>query len=550
MHRLLGTILLIVAFAAQAAAQEGGTLRFFEADRLNAGLGPVPDEIDRTTPQSALESFLGRAAFEDWDGAAHLLDLSGYPAQRQPRIGPDLARMLHTVIERKVVIDWSDLPDRPDGLDARAGSEAPRAGEPRRSILLWRVEMNDRPVAIRLNRVKPRGQDPVWIVSEQSVGHLPALAAAYGPSALELMLPDALREETVFNLRRWELIGLPLALALSVGLGFLTYRLFSRGLYRSRRDEGAESYALAFRGPLVLLVMTGVLNAFTQWLFVFSGRIDWVLSPTIAAGYFLAAVWIVVNVADTILNRLISFDQGQLSTIGSGQERRRSLATKVAAARRFLIVVIVLGGAAFVLREANLMDSLGISLLASAGVLTLVAAFAARSVLSNIMASMQIALNQSAKIGDKLLWKDYICTVERIHFTFVQLRDWTGRRVVVPVSQFVAEPFENWTMADPAIIRKVHLRLAHEARVQPLREAYNQILDELGERAGDRDSRGVHVTGHDVFGQTVMFLVPSNDPNDAWSLECEVRERLLETAARIEAGGEEVFPEANPAEAA
>jgi len=163
---------------------------------------------------------------------------------------------------------------------------------------------------------------------------------------------------------------------------------------------------------------------------------------------------------------------------------------------------------------------------------------------------MQIALNQSAKIGDKLLWNGYICTVERIHFTFVQLRDWTGKRIVVPVSDFVEESFENWTMVDPTIIHRVDLRLAHDADIDPLRKSYHAILEQMADRLGDLDNRGVHVTDHDIFGQNVMFMVPCADPNAAWMLECEVREKLLAAAARIEAGGENVFPEANPAEAA
>ncbi|MEQ8401410.1 MAG: mechanosensitive ion channel [Roseitalea porphyridii] len=547
--RPLCAALLILILAVAAAAQDGSQ-RFFQTDALNDGLGPVPVGIDRETPQATVESFLDRAADGDWQGAAHLLDLSGYPVAEQPSAGPELARQLAVIIERKVVIDWTDLPDRPDGLNARAPSEAAMAGEPRRSILLWMVELDDRPVSIRLNRVRPAGGDPVWLFAEASVENLPALAARYGRSQFEAMLPEPLHREVVFDLRLWELFALPLAVLLALGLGFGTYALMSRGLFRKRRDEGGESFMLAVRGPLILLVMTATVNLFTHGLFVFSGRIDALVSPLIAVGYFIVAIWLVINVADTILNRLIDFDQGQLSPVGEGQERKRGLATKIAAARRLLIVILVVAGGGLLLREANLAHNLGISLLASAGVLTLILAFAARSILANILSSMQIALNQSAKIGDKLLWGDYICTVERIHFTFVQLRDWSGRRIVVPVSDFVEESFENWTMVDSEIIRRVDLRLAHDAPIDPLRRAYDDILDTMSDRLGDLDNRGVYVTGHDVFGQSVMFLVPCDDPNAAWLLECEVREKLLAAAAEIEARGEEVFPEAKPAEAA
>jgi len=301
----------------------------------------------------------------------------------------------------------------------------------------------------------------------------------------------------------------------------------------------------------VLFVFTTTVWVFTSYLFVFSGRIDMFVSPLVAVGFVTAILWSIVNVVDVVLDRLVSFEGGEMTGVGAGREEQRQLATNIAAARRAVIVMVVLIGGGIVLRQANVLQTLGFSLLASAGAMTLVIAFAARNVLANIMASLQIALNRSAKIGDELLFKGYICHVERINFTFVQLRVWTGERLVVPVTDFVQEIYENWTLQDGSLTRKVELKLAPEADLPAIRELYHRVLDEGDWTLADPVHRGVHVTGQDVFGIDVLFRVPTVDAQESWVIACDVQEKLVAEIVRLERErGETWFPEVSAADAA
>lgn len=213
-----------------------------------------------------------------------------------------------------------------------------------------------------------------------------------------------------------------------------------------------------------------------------------------------------------------------------------------------LIVVIVIGGAGIVLTEADVAHTFGFSLLASAGALTLILGYAAREVLSNIMSSMQIALNQSARIGDKVVYNGQICNVERINFTYVLLRVWTGVRLVVPVNEFVSETFENWTIKEPQMTRLIEIRVAHGADASVLRDAFSEVIEKVEqEQLGDADSHEVLVTSQDVFGQIVTFCVSCVNPNTSWELSCDVRERLISRMQKLEQSGDTVFPDANPA---
>ena len=542
--RLVFALLLAVSASVLSAQENAVTESWYEVDAINPGLGDLPGDVQRGTPQATMESFLALGRENRWQDAAHLLDLANFPQEEQAEIGPELAEQLFTVIDRKIVVNWYQLLDRPDALDARAVSEGAVAGQPRRSLLLALIDMDGRPVSLRLNRLQVEGQDPAWLFSRQSIDNMPRLYELYGPSRIEELLPDPLRQRAFWGLRWWEVICLPIILALAIGLGRLTYNVMSRGLGRTRRDTGSDSILVALRPPVILTVVAGTLAITTGNLFPFSGRIDTILSPLVAIGLVTAVIWAIINLSDAVIDRLVSFDGDALTKTGEGQEKKRELATKVAAIRRAMIVIITLFGVGLVLREANLMKTLGFSLLASAGAFTLILAFAARNMLSNVMASLQIALNQSARIGDKIVYDGHLCSVERINFTFVQLREWTGKRIVVPVVDFVGEPFENWTMTDPALIGEVRLKLAHTADVPALRARYYDVLDKLdteeeAELAGDR---GVFVAGHDVFGQEVLFMVPCPDPNTAWARICEVREQVLAAAAELGTEARPVFP--------
>lgn len=545
-------VLMLALTALPLRAQESGPARWFEMDVLNAGLPDPGPEVLRDTPQAAMESFLTLTRAGRYEAAAHLLDLGGIEPARQAGAGPELARMLETIIERKVIIDWYSLPDVPDAVEANPPSDDPFAAQPRRSLRLWIIDLDNRPVSLRLNRVKPLGGDPAWVFARQSVENLPALYEAYGPSELERALPDPLRKEGLWGLRVWEMIGLPLLIVAACGMGWLLHHLLTR-IASARQGDLATIIIRNLRKPLVIFAITFVVGTVTSNVFVFSGRISAVLSPLVIVGYVIAAMVLLMNVVDAILDQLVVKTDEDLSS--KEQEQRRGLATQVTAWRRALIVIIFIAGTGFVFASANVFRTLGFSLLGTAGIITVILGFAGRDVLSNILSSMQIALNQSARIGDTILFRDYWCVVERINFTYVQLRVWDRTRLMVPVREFVAEPFENWTAMTPELHRVIKLRLGHAADVDRLRECFYAIaLDaDEGDMSDETDALAVFVTDQDVLGKEVWFILPCNDANTAWQYTCRVRERLIAEIIRWDAeeeDGPRYLPEVPVSEAA
>lgn len=555
MRHFIQAVTLLIALCAPplAAAQEDP---WFSIDALNEGLDAPPGTVDRRTPRAAVASFMLAADAGRWDDAAHVLDLADTAPTAQRTEGPILARQLHSVIERKAVLDWSAIIDRPDALQVLGGRGQSQAGEPRRSLLLRELDLDPVPASIRLERVRAgEDADPAWVFSRETMADVPALYRDYGPSALEARLPAQMRSEGPWGLMWWEWIALPLLIVGAAVMAWIVKRLFD--LARRSSDNGmVRGVIRALRTPAILVAVTTLAVWVSENVFVFSGRIDYVLQPAIAIGYVTAVLMLIVNVVEAILDNLIG-PGDELDLTDSDNAEARSTATKLNAGKRILTVAVFLVGAGIVFSSADVFRGLGLSLLASAGVLAVILGFAARRVLGNILASLQIALNQSARVGDRVMYKGELCYVERINMTFIQLRDWDDTRLIVPVEEFAYETFSNWTIQDPAMKRILKFKLRPEADVGAIRSAFLGIVRDLSESddhaadVGDLDGAKCDVVGQDVFGIDVWFFVPCTSPNTSWAVSCVARERLIAAIRDMErGGGTTIFPEVSAAEAA
>ena len=526
--RLVASVLVLSLAGLPALAQQ----EWFETDALNPGLGAPPEMLDRETPMSTMEAFRYYTEREDFAQAAHLLDLTDLPQQEQATQGAERARKLSVIMERKVIIPWSQLSDRPDGwLEGSSKNES--TGRIRRSIMIDQLETESHFLPLRMNRVKP-GEDaaPVWVFSRQSVDNIPQLFSLFGPTDLEKDLPDWARKRAFWNLYVWEVIFIPM---LVFGALFLSL-LFYRTLRRIGQNAGMRWVRIAARAlkwPATLTVFATILGTGTGRVLVVSGLLDAILSPLLLIIYVVAATLAIVMIIDQIFDMISTNDPDELADPDNAH--RRALATTISAARKFVIVIAVIVGSGIVLTSINTFQTIGLSLLASAGALTIVLGFAAREVLGNILASVQIALNRSARIGDQLIFEGYYCTVERIHFTYVQLLVWNNTRLIVPVSYFVKDPFENWSVEGDRMVRDIKLKLAQTADVDAMRDVFFDLLGrESDDDIAPRDKAGVHVIGHDAFGIEVRFEVPTCNPATAWDIECKIREKLLAEARRMQ----------------
>lgn len=167
----------------------------------------------------------------------------------------------------------------------------------------------------------------------------------------------------------------------------------------------------------------------------------------------------------------------------------------------------------------------GFSLLASAGAAGIVVGLAARPVLSNLLSGIQIALTQPIKLEDAVVVEGEWGWVEDITSTYVVVRLWDWRRLIVPLSKFMEEPFQNWTRETSTLIGSVHLFVDYATPVDAVRKQLDVIVHES--KLWDGNVVNLQVVEATDRAIQLRALVSARNSSEAWDLRCEVREKLI-----------------------
>jgi small-conductance mechanosensitive channel len=229
------------------------------------------------------------------------------------------------------------------------------------------------------------------------------------------------------------------------------------------------------------------------------------------------AVRVVRAVADTIVELNPSTEADNLSA------RRIQTQTKVLS--RSLMVLIVLIGSGMALSTLPMLRQLGTSLLASAGVAGLVVGFAAKPVLGNLLAGMQLAVTQPIRLDDVVIVQNEWGWIEEITGTYVVVRIWDQRRLIVPLQWFIENPFQNWTRSSSELLGAVEFWTDYSLPVDEIRHA----AAELCKAAPEWDGRLclVQVIDANERAMRVRILLSAPDAGRCWDLRCRVREGVL-----------------------
>ena len=201
-----------------------------------------------------------------------------------------------------------------------------------------------------------------------------------------------------------------------------------------------------------------------------------------------------------------------------------------------LIVILTVGVAMYTFHDDRVWRA-GTGLLASAGLASLVLATAAKSTASNFLAGMQIALTQPIRIDDVVIVQGEWGRIEAINTAYVVVRLWDLRRLIVPLTFFIENSFQNWTRESSDILGTAFLYLDYAVPVEPLREHLTRIVSEAAQ--WDGKVCGLQVTDLKDRTMELRCLVSSANASENFDLRCIVREKMM-TFVR------EQYPEAFP----
>ncbi len=205
--------------------------------------------------------------------------------------------------------------------------------------------------------------------------------------------------------------------------------------------------------------------------------------------------------------------------------RAREIHTRVRVLQRVVAAIIVIVTAAVILMAIPAVRQIGVTLFASAGIAGIVAGFAARSVLSNLLAGIQLALAQPIRIDDVVIIEGEWGWIEEIRMTFVVVRVWDLRRLIVPLTYFIETPFQNWTRRSADILGTVFLYTDYTVPVERVRGKLREILE--GSDLWDGEVWGLQVTNASDRTMELRALMGARNSSDAWDLRCRVREDLI-----------------------
>lgn len=203
----------------------------------------------------------------------------------------------------------------------------------------------------------------------------------------------------------------------------------------------------------------------------------------------------------------------------------RKHVTQIRVFKRAIDTVVVIIAISTALMTFDSVRQYGISLFASAGAAGIIVGLAARPLLSNLIAGMQIAITQPIRIEDAVIVENEWGWIEDIASTYVVIRLWDWRRMVVPLSYFIEKPFQNWTRETASLIGSVALYVDYRADVPRIRKR----LEEVAKESELWDGAVVNLQVIDADARTIHLraLVSSRNAPQSWDLRCEVREKLI-----------------------
>ncbi|MEN3976238.1 mechanosensitive ion channel domain-containing protein [Emcibacter sp. SYSU 3D8] len=215
----------------------------------------------------------------------------------------------------------------------------------------------------------------------------------------------------------------------------------------------------------------------------------------------------------------------------------RKMVTQVRILKRTAKTLVVVVFLALMLMTFDTARQFGVSLMASAGAAGLILGLAARPVLSNLIAGIQIAITQPIRVDDAVVVEGEWGWIEEINSSFVVIKLWDWRRLVVPLGYFIEKPFQNWTRTTASIIGTVYLYVDYTVPVERVRQKLDKVARES--ELWDGQVVNLQVTEGTENAMQLRALVSASTSPRAWDLRCEVREKMIDFLQRE-------FPQALP----
>ncbi|MFD0314374.1 mechanosensitive ion channel family protein [Streptomyces flavalbus] len=311
------------------------------------------------------------------------------------------------------------------------------------------------------------------------------------------------------------------SVVLTLFIGWVTDRLLCKA---DRRHPETPLWGLLRRGriPYQLVLCAALLRgSYDSARLLQEHEIG--IGRTLTLVLIGSAAWLVIRMAAAVVET--SYTRYASHRAQRDPARVRRVRTQVSLIMRVVAAVVGVVAVAAMLLTFPAMRAAGASLLASAGIIGIVAGVAAQSTLGNMFAGFQIAFGDMVRLGDTVVVDGEWGTVEEVTLTYLTVRTWDERRITMPVSYFTSKPFQNWTRGTSQLTGVVYWQLDHSAPLDAMRERLRDILRNCP--AWDGRDYGLAVTDSTPNTMEVRALMTAKDADDVWTVRVTVREQMI-----------------------
>jgi small-conductance mechanosensitive channel len=312
-------------------------------------------------------------------------------------------------------------------------------------------------------------------------------------------------------------------------LGILLSWVLSRVARRSHIVRDVEVCTrLPFRAILMVVAATIAVQRTADPAAAWRHTVDHALVIALIG----TVTWLVTGLVKVVERQIITRFGGGDSGLTDADRHRRRVRTQVTVLRRLAIAVVVVLGSAAILMTFPAFSDIGTTLFASAGVLSVVAGLAAQTSLGSVFAGLQIAFSDAIRVGDVVVLEEEWGRIEEITLTYVVVRLWDERRLVLPCTYFTATPFQNWTRNATELLGTVELDVDYSVPFDDMRAELDRLLADSD--LWDGRSGVLQVT--DAVGGfvRVRMLVSASNAGALFDLRCAVREGLVDWIRRTQ----------------
>lgn len=279
---------------------------------------------------------------------------------------------------------------------------------------------------------------------------------------------------------------------------------------------------LKFIAPITIFLLALFLKFGINYWFHIQGN-ALVIANRIGDILLILSITIAILVSLNILKKLLllRFDINKPDNLKS-----RIVYTQYNILQKIIAFVVIIVAISLILMLFESVRKIGISLFASAGIAGIIIGLAAQKVIATILAGLQIAITQPIRLDDVVIVENEWGWIEEINLTFIVVRIWDKRRLVLPSTYFIEKPFQNWTRTTSELMGTVFIYTDYKIPIEVLRKELTRLLEENS--LWDKKTNFLHVTDTKQTTIELRALISARNSSDLWDLRAHIREKLVE----------------------